>query len=108
MNLVTTQGRATPLLWKTIDTKQLKDNRNNDEDEILLRLKNAVNPDVKVTILADRVFFDIPLFEFLKELVFHYCIRVRNNTPISDHSNVTQKASEWVPKNGKTKTVRHA
>jgi hypothetical protein len=108
LNLVTTHGRATPLLWKTIDTKQLKDNRNNYEDEILLRLKNAINHNVKVTILADRGFFDIKLFEFLKELGFHYCIRVRNNTYITDYSNVTQKASEWIPKNGKTKTVRHA
>lgn len=109
LNLVTTHGRATPLLWKTVDQKRLKDNRNNYEDEILVRLKNAINPDVKVTILADRGFFDIKLFEFLKEeLNFHYCIRVRNNTYITDESGITKKASEWVPQNGKTKTIRNA
>ena len=34
LNLVTTQGRATFLLWKIIDTKQLKCNRNNYENEV--------------------------------------------------------------------------
>jgi hypothetical protein len=108
LNLVTTHGRATPLLWKTVDQKQLKNNRNNYEDDILSRLKNAINPDVKVTILADRGFFDIKLFEFLTELNFEYCIRVRNNTYITDKSNITRKASEWVPQNGQTKTIRNA
>ena len=107
LNLVTSHGRATPLLWKTVDQKTLKNNRNNYEDEILLRLKNALEPEVKVTILADRGFFDIKLFEFLRELNFHYCIRVRNNTHITD-ANITKNASEWVPSNGKTKTIRNA
>jgi len=108
LNLVTSHGRATPLLSKTVDKKKLKNNRNNYEDEILLRLKNAINQNIKVTILADRGFFDIKLFEFLKELGFHFNIRVRNNTNITDAFNVTKKASEWVPKNGQTKTIRNA
>jgi hypothetical protein len=109
LNLVTSHGRATPLLWKTIDKKELKDNRNNFEDQILLRLKHALPAGVKVTILADRGFFDIKLFEFLKkDLDFEYCIRVRNNIHISDFSGINKKASEWVPNNGKTKTLRKA
>jgi hypothetical protein len=64
---------------------------------------------VKVTILADRGFFDIKLFEFLKkELGFDYSIRVRNNTHITDAKGETKKASEWVPSDGKTKTLRKA
>ena len=79
------------------------------EDQILLRLKAALREDVKVTIIADRGFFDIKLFDFLKkELNFDYSIRVRNNIHITDSSGDTKKASEWIPKNGQTKTLRKA
>lgn len=108
LNLVTSHGRATPLLWKTINKNQLKNNRNNYEDEVLLRLKNVLPEGIKVTILADRGFFDIKLFDFLNELGFHYCIRVRNNTHITDSSGETKSAVEWVPHNGRTKTIRDA
>lgn len=109
LNLVTSHSRATPLLWKTVSKKNLKDNRNNYEDQILLRLKSALPQGVKVTIIADRGFFDIKLFDFLKkELNFDYYIRVRNNIHITDSSGETKKASEWIPKNGQTKTIRNA
>lgn len=109
LNLVTSHGRATPLLWKTVFKDGLKNNRNNQEDEILVRLKEALPEDVKVTILADRGFFDIKLFSFLKEeLHFNYSIRVRNNTHITDSKGESKNASEWVPKNGQTKTIRKA
>jgi hypothetical protein len=72
-----------------------------------LRLKNALLPDVKVTILADRGFFDTKLFRFLEEeLGFEYFIRVRNNVLITDQSGMTQSAAEWVPQNGRTKVLR--
>ena len=35
VNLVTTHGRATPLVWKTVETKRLKRRRNRVEDEVL-------------------------------------------------------------------------
>lgn len=109
LNLVTSHGRATPLLWKTISKDKLKDNRNNYEDTILLRLRAVIPEDVKVTILADRGFFDIKLFNFLKkELNFDYNIRVKNNTYITDNTGSTSKASDLVPKNGQTKTIRGA
>lgn len=109
LNLVTSHSRATPLLWKTISKKNLKDNRNNYEDQILSRLKFALPEGVKVTIIADRGFFDIKLFHFLKkELNFDYYIRVRNNIQITDNSGESKKASAWIPKNGQTKTIRNA
>jgi hypothetical protein len=107
LNMVTSHGRATPLLWKTHDKNKLKDFRNDYEDEILLRLKNALSPDVKVTILADRGFFDIKLFRFLEEeLGFEYFIRVRNNVLITDEAGITQSAAELVSPNGRTKVLR--
>jgi hypothetical protein len=41
-NLVTTHGRATPLLWQTVPKTGLKDRRNDYEDALLLRLRVAV------------------------------------------------------------------
>ena len=62
LNLITSHGRATPLLSKTVDKNTLKDHRNDYEDEILNRLYNALAEDVHVTIFADRGFCDIKLF----------------------------------------------
>ena len=39
VNLITDHGRATPLLWKTVDKSTLKHNRARYEDQILSRLK---------------------------------------------------------------------
>lgn len=109
LNLVTSHGRATPLLWKTVDQKTLKNNRNNYEDEILVRLRDALPKDVKVTILADRGFCDIRLFDFIKrDLDFDYCIRIRNNIYVSNGDGETKMAVDWVGENGKTKTIRNA
>ena len=107
LNLVTTHGRATPLLWKTVPKKTLKNNRNNHEDEILCRLKDVVADDVNVTIIADRGFCDIRLMEFLtNELDFDYIIRIRNNVKITDAKGEMRSAKEWVGSTGRTKTIK--
>src|SRR3954464_14186220 len=38
LSLITEHGRATPLLWLTVDKKTLKDRRNSYEDRLLVRL----------------------------------------------------------------------
>jgi hypothetical protein len=109
LNLVTSHGRATPLLWKTFSKSKLKDNRNNYEDELLQRLRNIIPKNIKVTILADRGFCDIKLFEFLlKTLNFHYVIRIRGNILVENQKGEIREASEWVGENGKLKTIRNA
>src|SRR4029077_6463318 len=39
LNLVTSHGRATPVLWKTVNKTSLKNNRARYEDQILSQLK---------------------------------------------------------------------
>lgn len=108
LNLVTSHGRATPLLWKTFDKKTLKDNRNNYEDELLAQLREFIPEDVKVSILADRGFCDIKLFAFLMDaLKFHYIIRVRSNILVETSDGEVKKAGEWVSESGRTKTMRN-
>jgi hypothetical protein len=108
LSLVTTHGRATPLLWKTVDKSSLKDNRNNYEDEVLSQLRDGIPEFVCVTILADRGFCDTKLLSFLAELKFDYIIRIRGNIVVEDETGEIRKAAEWVGQAGKTKTIRDA
>ena len=83
LHLVTNHGRATPLLWLTVDKDELKNQRNDFEDACLNRLKETLPDGVAVTILADRGFGDAKLFKFLEGLGFQYVIRFRGNINVS-------------------------
>lgn len=109
LNLVTSHGRATPLLWKTFSKKSLKGNRNAYEDALLVRLRELITDGVRVTILADRGFCDIKLFDFIKEdLNFDYAIRIRGNITVESKEGVIKSAKEWINKTGRIKTLRHS
>jgi hypothetical protein len=109
LNLVTAHGRATPLMWKTVDKAMLKDRRNGYEDELLQGFKDVLPAGVKVTVLADRGFADHQLFRFLQEsLGFAYVIRIRGNIGVTSADGVSRPAAEWVGVHGRAKTLRHA
>src|SRR5271157_4283577 len=65
LSLITEHGRATPLVWLTVDKKTLKDQRNLYEDRVLVRLAEILPPHVKVRIIADRGFGDQKLYRLL-------------------------------------------
>ncbi len=108
LNLVTRHGRATPLLWLTVDKDELKDQRNDFEDLCLCRLKALLPEDVAVTILADRGFGDVKLFEFLDRLGFGYVIRFRGNVQVAAADGETRLAADWVGKGGRARLLRGA
>ena len=56
LSMLTGHGRATPLLWKTVEASKLKGKRNAHEDALLYRLYEVVPEGVKVTVVADRGF----------------------------------------------------
>ncbi len=58
LSLLTRHGRATPLLWLTVETASLKNHRNVYEYQALARLADALVSDTKVCIVADRGFGD--------------------------------------------------
>jgi len=66
-SLVTGQGRAIPLVWRTVEKATLKDARNEHEDAVLRRLREVVPAGVAVTVVADRGFGDQKLYRFLTE-----------------------------------------
>jgi hypothetical protein len=58
LSMITSHGRATPLLWKTVMKSELKGWRNEHEDALLERFREVLPHGVMVTVLADRGFGD--------------------------------------------------
>jgi hypothetical protein len=108
LSVVTTHGRATPVLWLSVWKDELKGMRNKFEDACLVRLSQILPQGVKVTILADRGFGDHKLFEFLKELRFEFIIRFRGNIHVTAADGETRPAADWVGKDGRSRKLRDA
>jgi hypothetical protein len=107
--LVSKHGRATPLLWKSVVKSDLRNWRNEHEDELLERFREVVPPNTKVTVLADRGFGDHKLYELLKDqLGFDFVIRFRENIRVTDDHGETRAAKDWVPDTGRPRTLRKA
>ena len=58
LSLITDHGRATPLVWLTVDKRTLKDNRSLYEHRVLVRLAELLPAEIKVCVVADRGFGD--------------------------------------------------
>ena len=109
ISMVTRHGRATPLIWRTVDKCALKENRNFHEDAALRRLHEVLPEGTQVTLLADRGFGDQKLFDFLEyELGFNDVIRFRENSYVTSTSGEQRKAADWVGQGGRAKTLRNA
>jgi len=108
LNIVTGKGLSTPLLWKSVDKKQLNHNRARYEDQLLSRLKDVLPDGVEVILLADRGFADQKFFRFLdEELKFKYIIRIKSSTTVT-HKNIKNKASDWIKDDGKIMQLKKA
>jgi Transposase DDE domain len=105
MYLVTSHGRATPLLWKTVRKSTLRNRRSEYETELIERLHEILAATVNVTLLADRGFADQKLFAYLDLLGWSYAIRFRKIIKVS-HRERTLPAGEWVPIGGQAKMLR--
>ena len=108
LSMVTGHGRAAPLVWLTVWKHELKDGRNMFEDGCLLRLSEVMPPGCRVTILADRGFGEVKLFEFLEALGFRYVIRFRGNVHVTAADGQTRLAADWVGKAGRACLLRGA
>ncbi|AQS36045.1 transposase family protein [Shewanella psychrophila] len=107
LSMQTTHGRNTPLLWKTHRKHALKGNRNNHEDELLVKLRSIVAEDVKVTIVADRGFSDTALFNFIEhELGFDFIIRIKANIKVTDAVGELFPVKDWLLPSGITRTLK--
>ena len=99
--LITSHGRATPLLWKSFEKATIKTRRNEYEYSVIERLHECLAPDVAITLLADRGFGDKKLYDFLKTLGWDFVIRFRGIIQVESADGVRKPASEWVPTGGR-------
>jgi hypothetical protein len=109
LSLLTRHGRATPLVWLTVDTATLKNHRNEYEYQVLVRLAEALPADIKVCIVADRGFGDQKLYRVLtEELHFDYVIRFRGNIMVTTTDGEARTAAAWVGRGGRARVLRGA
>ena len=106
--LVTNHGRATPLLWMTVEKAELEGKRNGHEDELLERLAEYMPEGVRVTVLADRGFGDQKRYEHLRGLNMDFVIRFREAITVSDQWGNSRPAAEWLPKSGRATMLKEA
>jgi hypothetical protein len=109
LSLITDHGRATPLVWLTVDKRTLKDNRSLYEHRVLVRLAELLPADIKVCVVADRGFGDQKLYRVLtEELCFDYVIRFRGNIAVTAATGETRTAAAWVRPGGRARVLRGA
>ena len=94
--LVTRHGRATPLLWKSVDKSSLKGQRNGYEDELVELLHGLLPDEIHITLLADRGFGDQKLYALLETLGWDYVIRFREGIAVEDASGKSAPAKAWI------------
>jgi hypothetical protein len=109
LSLLCRHGRATPLVWLTVDTATLKDRRNAYEYQVLVRLAEVLPAAVRVRIVADRGFGDQKLYRVLtEELQFDFVIRFRGNITVTAGDGEARPAAEWVGAGGRARVLRGA
>ena len=103
--LITRHGRATPLIWKTVQKSTMAGKRGSYEIELLDVLGEALPGEVGITVLADRGFGDQKLYEHLAFLGWDYVIRFREGILVTQDGK-TKPAAEWVPPSGHAKMLK--
>lgn len=105
LSVLNSSGRATPVLWPTVQKSALYLQRNVMEDTLLERLRAALPDGVHVTVLCDRCFGDQALYQFLQALGMDYIIRFRETILVTDAQGTTQPARDFVPQNGRARAL---
>src|SRR5437763_3705372 len=109
LSLLCGHGRATPLVWLTVETATLKARRNDYEYQVLVRLAEALPAEVRVRIVADRGFGDQKLYRVLtEELKFDFVIRFRGNIMVTAADGEARVAADWVGAGGRARVLRGA
>ncbi len=106
--LLTSHGRATPLIWMTVRKSTLEGKRNDYEYRLIERLHECLAADVKITVLADRGFGDQKLYGFLQTLGWDFVIRFRGVVQVEDANGARQPAVKWLPSTGRATMIRGA
>ena len=108
--MITDHGRATPLVWLTVDKRTLKDNaRSLYEHRVLVRLAELLPGDVKVCVVADRGFGDQkPVPGADRGTVLRLRHSFRGNIAVTATTGETRTAAAWVRSGGRACVLRGA
>jgi len=106
--LITNHGRATPLVWMTVQKSTLEGRRNEYEYKLIERLHACLPPEVRVVMLADRGFGDQKLYRLLQTLGWDFVIRFRGVIQVESADGVRKPASQWLPDSGRATMLRAA
>jgi hypothetical protein len=105
----TEPGRSTPLVWKTVTRAELKDQRHDHEDDLLVVCASVVPQNVRVMVVTDRGLSDSKLSSFLtEELGCDDIIRCRGVVDVEEAAGEWRKAKEWLGTAGRMRVCRHA
>jgi hypothetical protein len=108
LNLVTSHGRATPLMWKTVVKSKMAGKRNAHEDAVLQRFAEVLPEGVRVTVLADRGFGDQKLYDLLGRLRFGFVVRFREIILVTDAEGTSAPAADWLLPAGRPRMLKEA
>ena len=108
LNLISSHGRTTALVWKTVKKSKLKGQRNQLEDEVIQHLHSALPEDVEITLLADRGFGDRMRYALLDLLGWYYVIRFKAGIFVTDTKGERRTAKQWLHKSGRARLLKDA
>lgn len=106
--LITSHGRATPLIWMTVHKSTLEGKRNDYEYKLIERLHECLSADVTITLLADRGFGDQKLYGLLQALGWDFVIRFRGAIQVEAANGERKPAAKWLPPTGRATMIRGA
>lgn len=105
--LVTRHGRATPMMWRTVQKSQLKGKRSGIEFDLLTTLNDFLPASVdQVTVLADRGFGSTEFYAHIGALGWDYVIRFRGCILVEDAKSLEARpAEDWLSPSGRAKKL---
>ena len=106
LSVIAHDKRATPVLWKTVKRSRIQ--RISVEDELLERLRAALPPPIRITLLADRGFASRAMYLFLRALQIDFIIRFKSSLLIGSSDGEMQPAAQHIPKHGRTYSITSA
>ena len=106
--LITSHGRATPMVWQTVTKSDLRGKRTQIEHDMVERLHGWLDPDIEAELLADRGFGDQKLYELLMFYGWDFTIRFRGNIRVENVNGESRSANDWVLPTGRAFMIRGA
>ena len=99
LSVIAHDKRATPVLWKTVQRSGIQ--RIAVEDELLERLRAALPPPIRITLLADRGFASRAMYLFLHRTSDRLCHSLQVLAFNRFFRRRMQPAAQHIPKHGR-------